>query len=154
VIGDSDAIRQWLDERAASKESDMIRHDCNCAEGRMMEPDANTKPHHRHAIEKLPRDTTGKIVAPPTHDCAYVNARNRLIPVAERNVMEGIRREVGATMGRKYGGAWDGDKRHVEEYGREVEALTGRVFGSRFMVEMDRLWKERERPGLAEVGTH
>ena len=35
----------------------------------------------------------GKRAAPPAHDCAYVDARNRLIPQAEREAARQLREQ-------------------------------------------------------------
>lgn len=56
----------------------------------------------------------------PGHDCAYVDARNSLIPTAEHNA----RRAVGVPLTR------------AEQYQGRYKL----VFARAFLAEMDRLW--------------
>lgn len=68
-------------------------------------------------------------LAPPVHDCRYVDERNKLIPIAERVVNERLRAQAQALA-----------RESRTEVSDELARLVARDFSRLFLAEMTALW--------------
>ena len=105
--------------------------DCRCREGILEEPGIDTPARRREFILSLPRNRFGEIIAPAGHNCAYIRARNRLIPVAEQEAC----RVAGPEPGRA-------DKKHPTREEQEAESAWNARWTKAFHSNMENMAKE------------